>query len=44
MEARSALEFAYRLARARVLMKRSDADGIDVAAVTRGQRSARWRR
>jgi hypothetical protein len=28
------LEVAYRLARARVLMKRSDADGIDVAAVT----------
>ena len=24
-----ALEFAYRIARARVLMKRSDADGID---------------
>jgi hypothetical protein len=28
------LELAYRLARARVLMKRSDAGGIDVAAVT----------
>jgi hypothetical protein len=28
------LEYAYRLARARVLMKRSDADGIDAAAVT----------
>ena len=28
------LEVAYRLARARVLMKRSDADGIDAAAVT----------
>ena len=27
------LEFAYRLARARVLMKRSDADGIDADAV-----------
>jgi hypothetical protein len=27
------LEVAYRLARARVLMKRSDADGIDAAAV-----------
>ena len=29
-----ALEVAYRLARARVVMKRSDAEGIDVAAVT----------
>ena len=28
------LEVAYRLARARVLMKRSDAEGIDAAAVT----------
>jgi len=28
------LEYAYRLARARVLMKRSDAAGIDVAAVS----------
>ena len=28
------LEYAYRLARARVLMKRSDAAGIDAAAVT----------
>jgi hypothetical protein len=28
-----ALEVGYRLARARVLMKRSDADGIDVSAV-----------
>jgi hypothetical protein len=28
-----ALEVAYRLARARVLMKRSDTDGIDVSAV-----------
>jgi hypothetical protein len=28
------LEVAYRLARARVLMKRSDSDGIDVGAVT----------
>jgi hypothetical protein len=29
-----ALEVAYRLARARVVMKRSDSEGIDVAAVT----------
>ncbi len=29
-----ALEIAYRLARARVLMKRSDADGIDASAVS----------
>jgi hypothetical protein len=29
-----ALEYAYRIARARVLMKRSDADGIDAEAVT----------
>jgi hypothetical protein len=28
------LEYAYRIARARVLMKRSDADGIDAEAVT----------
>jgi myosin heavy subunit len=28
------LEYAYRVARARVLMKRSDADGIDAEAVT----------
>jgi hypothetical protein len=28
-----ALEYAYRMARARVLMKRSDADGIDAEAV-----------
>jgi hypothetical protein len=27
------LEYAYRIARARVLMKRSDADGIDAEAV-----------
>jgi hypothetical protein len=27
------LEYAYRIARARVLMKRSDADGIDAQAV-----------
>jgi hypothetical protein len=29
-----ALEVAYRLARARVVMKRSDSEGIDIAAVT----------
>ena len=34
MATRSGLELAYRLARARVLMTRSDAAGIDVAAVT----------
>ena len=31
--ARCALELGYRLARARVLMKRSDADGIDAGAL-----------
>ena len=36
-----ALELAYRLARARVLMKRSDADGIDAGALRASDRARR---